>query len=286
MANPMQLIRKKRYYSGGYKSFADYNMVDKVVFFIVYIIGGGFILVLGSNVALLRILAFFGDDGDIHCPVPVIHLSEINFPEMQLPEMRLPEMRLPEFLSRRNQNPPPQQPQHPITGEIITDPHELAELGHQQLPPQPSNPIRYSESAFPHRVTGRVTIDLATRETIPDPFRLLALQNQHYRRRRNINKDNKECHLNGKTNNGNSCPNISFSISFHKDDKQNSIFSLKKNGCFDHFKNFNEGKLRKKRDVFEVEWKECGGFIMFIWFILSIIGWIVGAVFLGIYFWH
>uniref|UniRef100_A0A1I8BM49 Ion_trans_2 domain-containing protein n=1 Tax=Meloidogyne hapla TaxID=6305 RepID=A0A1I8BM49_MELHA len=70
MANPMQLIRKKRYYSGGYKSFADYNMVDKVVFFIVYIIGGGFILVLGSNVALLRILAFFGDDGDIHCPVP------------------------------------------------------------------------------------------------------------------------------------------------------------------------------------------------------------------------
>ena len=91
--------------------------------------------------------------------------------------------------------------------------------------------------------------------------------------------------MNGITNNGNSCPNISLSISFHKDDKH-SIFSLKKNGCFDHFNTVNIGKLRKKRDVFEVEWKECGGFIMFIWFILSIIGWIVGAVFLGIYFWH
>uniref|UniRef100_A0A915PGP7 Uncharacterized protein n=1 Tax=Meloidogyne floridensis TaxID=298350 RepID=A0A915PGP7_9BILA len=126
ISNSTQLIRKKRHY---HKDFSDYNMVDKVVFFIFAYLGlGGFVGVIGSTLLVARIF------GEIECPVPVIHLSEIN----------LPEMRPSEFLQRTNQTPPPQQQQQPIrnpnTGRIVTDPNELAELGYQ-----PSDPVRYDD---------------------------------------------------------------------------------------------------------------------------------------------
>nr|CAD2169919.1 unnamed protein product [Meloidogyne enterolobii] len=204
---------------------------DKVVFFIVYLGVGAWIGVIGSTFLVARIF------GEIKCPVPVIHLSEIN----------LPEMHLPEFLPQRGQNSPPPQQQrirNLHTGNIVTDPYELLELGMQPSGPQ------YQHHGY---------------------------YNQQHRHRREINQ--KECRFNefGKKN-------ISFPISFHKADKKNSIFNLTKNGCFDNLK--NENKIRKKRDIVEVVWKECGGFIVGVWFILALIGRIVGAVLLGIYFWH
>ncbi|CAK5087362.1 unnamed protein product [Meloidogyne enterolobii] len=123
ISNSIQLIRKKRHY---YKDIRDYNMADKVVFFIfVYLGFGGFVGIFGSTILVAMIF------DEIKCPVPFIHLSEIN----------LPEMRLPEFLRRTNQNPPPPQQQpirNPHTGNIVTDPNELLELGYQ-----PSDPVRY-----------------------------------------------------------------------------------------------------------------------------------------------
>uniref|UniRef100_A0A915NGR9 Uncharacterized protein n=1 Tax=Meloidogyne floridensis TaxID=298350 RepID=A0A915NGR9_9BILA len=101
------------------------------------------------------------------------------------------------------------------------------------------------------------------------------------RHRRAIENNQKGCLF---ENNGDSCPNNSFPISFHKDDENNSIYFLTKNGCFDNLK--NENKIRKKRDIVEFVWVECKLFIMSVWSILLFIGWIVGAVFLGIYFWH
>ena len=53
-------------------------MFDKLVVFIIAYLGfGGFVGVLGSTILVARIF------GEIECPVPVIHLSEINLPEMR-----------------------------------------------------------------------------------------------------------------------------------------------------------------------------------------------------------
>jgi len=108
-------------------------MFDKLVVFIIAYLGfGGFVGVLGSTILVARIF------GEIECPVPVIHLSEIN----------LSEIRRPEFLQRTNQTPPPQQQQpirNPYTGNIVNDPNELAELGFQ-----PSDPVRYDDYYVSH----------------------------------------------------------------------------------------------------------------------------------------
>ncbi|CAK5074240.1 unnamed protein product [Meloidogyne enterolobii] len=54
------------------------------------------------------------------------------------------------------------------------------------------------------------------------------------------------------------------------------------NKCFQSFEN-GDKKLRKKRDVFEIKWVECGGFILMFWFVGVFVAWVVGAVFFGIH---
>lgn len=79
----------------------------------------------------------------------------------------------------------------------------------------------------------------------------------------------------------NTCPNIPFTISFHKDDKKNSLDFLMKNGCFNGLT--ESGKNRKKRDIFEVKSIKCGPSIVYGIIILSSIGYVVGLVFLCIF---
>ena len=80
----------------------------------------------------------------------------------------------------------------------------------------------------------------------------------------------------------NTCSNIPFTISFHKDDKKNSLDFLMKNGCFDGLT--ESRKNRKKRDIFKVKWVKCGPYIAFGFTILSVIGYIVGIIVLAVFF--
>uniref|UniRef100_A0A915NNV4 Uncharacterized protein n=1 Tax=Meloidogyne floridensis TaxID=298350 RepID=A0A915NNV4_9BILA len=204
-----------------------------------YLIVGGS-LWFGSSLLVLHIVS----EWDPHCPVPVIHLSE----------MHLPEMHMPAFFHRRQNSPNiPQhtqlQPQHPPQ---------------TQFRPQQSNPNR-ADVEMGEVVWGY---------PVHDHF---AAQQYQYRHRRNVKGTKKECLLNGGT-----CPNSVF-ISFHKDDHENSLFSVNENGCFKSFKNGDQ-KLRKKRNVFEIEWVECGSLIIMFWTIGVFVAWVVGAVFIGIHY--
>uniref|UniRef100_A0A915LC06 Uncharacterized protein n=1 Tax=Meloidogyne javanica TaxID=6303 RepID=A0A915LC06_MELJA len=166
--------------------------------------------------------------------------------------MHLPEMRIPEFLRRRENS--------PDTPQNI------------EFQPQQSNYNRFELD------TGHV-MDYYENHILVENPQLgdyqLAVPSQQYQKRprRNVKETWKECRLNrGK------CQN-SFFVSFHKDDRENSLFSTKMNEC-----SKNVEMKRKKRDVFKIEWVECGDFIVWAWIIFIIIVYVGIAVYLGILF--
>nr|CAD2163149.1 unnamed protein product [Meloidogyne enterolobii] len=167
-------------------------------------------------------------------------------PAIHLSEMHLPEMQMPEFFHRRQNS--PNIPQHTQ--------FQPQHPPHTQFQPQPSNPNR---------------ADVEMGEVV---WGYPVHQNRY---RRNVKETQEECLLNGGT-----CPNSIF-ISFHKDDHENSLSSVNKNECFKSFKNADQ-KLRKKRNVFEIKWVECGGLIIAFWTIGVFVAWVVGAVFIGIHY--